>query len=85
MFCLKVADVTEVKAQIKLRFRDVRANPCVVTRSFQLTQKSGGKLEKKDLDQVIQTVDEKTGEKVSAMIANILGDLNEEQVITAAT
>merc|ERR1719183_1558908 len=27
----------------------------------------------------------KTGEKVSAMIANILGDLNEEQVITAAT
>ena len=27
----------------------------------------------------------KTGEKVAAMIANILGDLNEEQVITAAT
>merc|ERR1719313_84363 len=27
----------------------------------------------------------KTGEKVSAMVANILGDLNEEQVITAAT
>ena len=50
-----------VKAQIKLRFRDVRKQPCVVTRSFQLTQKSGGKLEKKDLDQVIQTLDEKTG------------------------
>ena len=57
----KVADVTEVKAQIKLRFRDVRRQPCVVTRSFQLAQKSGGKLEKKDLDQVIQTLDEKTG------------------------
>ena len=27
----------------------------------------------------------KTGEKVAAMIANILGDLNEEQVITNAT
>merc|ERR1719453_668066 len=27
----------------------------------------------------------KTGEKIAAMIANILGDLNEEQVITAAT
>ena len=27
----------------------------------------------------------KTGEKVAGMIANILGDLNEEQVITAAT
>ena len=38
----KVADVTEVKAQIKLRFRDVRRQPCVVTRSFQLAQKSGG-------------------------------------------
>ena len=50
----KVADMTEVKAQIKLRFRDVRHQPCVVTRSFQLTQKTGGKLEKKDLDQVIQ-------------------------------
>jgi DNA repair protein RAD50 len=69
-----VADVTEVKAQIKLRFRDVRANPCVVTRSFQLTQKSGGKLEKKDLDQVIQTVDEKTGEKVS--VSRKCADIN---------
>jgi hypothetical protein len=28
----EVADVTEVKAQIKLRFRDVRKQPCVVTR-----------------------------------------------------
>ena len=71
---IKVADVTEVKAQIKLRFRDVRANPCVVTRSFQLTQKSGGKLEKKDLDQVIQTVDEKTGEKVS--VSRKCADIN---------
>ena len=69
-----MADVTEVKAQIKLRFRDVRANPCVVTRSFQLTQKSGGKLEKKDLDQVIQTVDEKTGEKVS--VSRKCADIN---------
>jgi len=70
----KVADVTEVKAQIKLRFRDVRAQPCVVTRSFQLAQKSGGKLEKKDLDQVIQTIDEKTGEKVS--VSRKCADIN---------
>jgi DNA repair exonuclease SbcCD ATPase subunit len=141
----KVADVTEVKAQIKLRFRDVRKQPCVVTRSFQLTQvssssvhwspydrvhvvnvsrggawravprsfisssirsdadgpptdrrarpllslslslrrrvasisrdqKSGGKLEKKDLDQVIQTLDEKTGEKVS--VSRKCADIN---------
>jgi len=70
----KVADVTEVKAQIKLRFRDVRAQPCVVTRSFQLAQKSGGKLEKKDLDQAIQTIDEKTGEKVS--VSRKCADIN---------
>ena len=38
----KVADVTEIKAQIKLRFRDVRRQPCVVTRSFQLTQNPRG-------------------------------------------
>ena len=70
----KVADVTEVKAQIKLRFRDVRAQPCVVTRSFQLTQKTAGKLEKKDLDQVIQTLDDKTGERVS--VSRKCADIN---------
>ena len=50
----KVADATEVKAQIKLRFRNVTGKPFVVIRSFQLTQKARGKLEKKDLDSVIQ-------------------------------
>ena len=54
----KVADVTEVKAQIKLRFRNVMGKPFVVIRSFQLTQKARGKLEKKDLDSVIQSVDD---------------------------
>ena len=70
----KVADVTEIKAQIKLRFRDVRRQPCVVTRSFQLTQKSAGKLEKKDLDQVIQTLDQNTGERVS--VSRKCADIN---------
>jgi DNA repair protein RAD50 len=45
-----------------------------VTRSFQLTQKSGGKLEKKDLDQVIQTLDAQTGEKVS--VSKKCADIN---------
>ena len=63
-----------MKAQIKLRFRDVRAQPCVVTRSFQLTQKTAGKLEKKDLDQVIQTLDDKTGERVS--VSRKCADIN---------
>merc|ERR1719305_1562420 len=45
-------------------------------------KETGGAVEDVSLD-----FDEllKTGEKVAAMIANILGDLNEEQVITAAT
>ena len=45
-----------------------------MTRSFQLTQKSGGKLEKKDLDQVIQTLDAQTGEKVS--VSKKCADIN---------
>lgn len=71
----KVADVTEVKAQIKLRFRNMLGKPFVVIRSFQLTQKARGKLEKKDLDSVIQSVDEH-GEKVS--ISKKCVDINAE-------
>ncbi len=71
----KVADVTEVKAQIKLRFRNVVGKPFVVIRSFQLTQKARGKLEKKDLDSVIQSVDD-NGNKVS--ISRKCVDINAE-------
>jgi len=72
----KVADATEVKAQIKLRFQNSIGKPFVVIRSFQLVQKSGGKLEKKDLDQIIQMVDENTGEKVS--LTKKCADINAE-------
>ena len=72
----KVADATEVKAQIKLRFQNSIRKPFVVIRSFQLVQKSGGKLEKKDLDQIIQMVDENTGEKVS--LTKKCADINAE-------
>ena len=71
----KVADVTEVKAQIKLRFRNVLGKPFVVIRSFQLTQKARGKLEKKDLDSVIQSVDA-NGKMVS--ISKKCVDINAE-------
>ena len=71
----KVADVTEVKAQIKLRFRNVTGKPFVVIRSFQLTQKARGKLEKKDLDSVIQSVDA-NGKMVS--ISKKCVDINAE-------
>lgn len=41
----KVANETEVKAQIKLQCRTVLGKPFVVVRSFQLTRKAGGKYE----------------------------------------
>ena len=72
----KVADTTEVKAQIKLRFQNSIGKPFVVIRSFQLVQKANGKLEKKDLDQVIQLIDEVTGEKVS--LTKKCADINVE-------
>ena len=71
----KVADATEVKAQIKLRFRNVTGKPFVVIRSFQLTQKARGKLEKKDLDSVIQSTNDK-GETVS--VSKKCVDINAE-------
>ncbi len=53
-----MAGDTEVKAQIKLQCKTVLGKPFVVVRSFQLTQKKGGKYEFKALDQTISTVNE---------------------------
>ncbi|KAH7415130.1 hypothetical protein KP509_14G029200 [Ceratopteris richardii] len=60
----KVAGETEVKAQIKLRFKTAAGKDVVCIRSFQLTQK-GAKLEYKAIESVLQTIDPVTGEKVS--------------------
>jgi DNA repair protein RAD50 len=60
----KVIGDTEVKAQIRLKFRAVNKKPMVTIRSFQLTQKKD-KTEFKQLEAVIQTKDEKTGKVVT--------------------
>ena len=59
-----VSDVAEVKANIKLRFRNKAGNPCVVTRSLQLTKKKA-RLEFKAMDGVIRTTNA-SNEKVSS-------------------
>ncbi|KAL3148389.1 DNA repair protein rad50 [Trebouxia sp. C0009 RCD-2024] len=58
----KVAGETEVKAQIKLRFRTATSQPVVVIRTFQLTQKKTA-LQFKTLDQTLQTFNRETGQK----------------------
>lgn len=60
----KLSRETEVKAQIKLKFRNVKSASMVVTRSLQSTQKRN-KLEQKTLEGVLMTVDQVTGEQVS--------------------
>ena len=54
----QVSGDIEVKGQIKLQCKTVAGKPFVVVRSFQLTQKKGGKYEFKALDQTISTVNE---------------------------
>jgi DNA repair protein RAD50 len=54
----QVAGDMEVKGVIRLGCRTVTGKPFVVSRSFQLTQKKGGKYEFKALDQTIRTAGE---------------------------
>eukprot|EP00891_Asterochloris_glomerata_P005919 jgi/Astpho2/5919/gw1.00080.120.1_t len=58
----KVAGETEVKAQIKLRFRTATSQPVVINRTFQLTQKKTA-LQFKAVDQSLQTYNKDTFEK----------------------
>lgn len=60
----KVAGEREVKAQIKLRFRNVNGKPIVCTRSLQLTQQANDKKVCKTLESALQTYNA-AGEKVS--------------------
>ncbi|KDD75398.1 hypothetical protein H632_c703p0, partial [Helicosporidium sp. ATCC 50920] len=59
----RVAGETEVKAQIRLRFRSVSRQPMMVVRSFQLTQKRGGTSTFKALDNALQTLDGSSGQR----------------------
>lgn len=59
-----VTDSTEVKASIKLRFRNKAGFPCVITRSLQVIKKKS-KLTFQAIDGVIKTANAQ-GEKVSS-------------------
>lgn len=61
-----VTDTTEVKANIKLRFKNKAGNPCVVTRSLQLS-KQRTNLKFKAMDGVIRTMNAQN-EKVSSSL-----------------
>lgn len=61
----KLSADTEVKAQIRLKFRNVKGQSMVVTRSMQSTLKKNAKLEQKSLEGLLVTTDPSTGEQVS--------------------
>lgn len=60
----KVSRELEIKGQIKLKFRNVKGQTMVCTRSMQSMQKKA-KLEQKTLESVLVTTDPATGEQVS--------------------
>lgn len=61
----KLSSDTDVKAQIRLKFRNVKGQSMVVTRSMQSTLKKNSKLEQKSLEGLLVTTDPTTGEQVS--------------------
>lgn len=69
-----VTDTTEVKASIKLRFRNKRGHDAVVTRSLQVTKKKS-KLEYRAVDGVIRYRNE-AGETVS--LSHKCGELDKQ-------
>lgn len=61
MFDPKLANETEVKAQVRLKFNNLNNQTMIVTRSLQLTQKKA-KTEMKTLESLLVTKDPITGE-----------------------
>jgi len=57
----KIANETEVKAQIKLKFSNLSGNQLVATRSIQSTQKKNS-ITQKTLESVLMYKDPKTGD-----------------------
>jgi DNA repair protein RAD50 len=60
----KIANETEVKAQIKLKFSNLSGNQLVATRSIQSTQKKNS-ITQKTLESVLMYKDPKTGDQKS--------------------
>lgn len=71
----KMANEREVKAQIKLKFKNMSGKQLVCTRSLQLTQRAK-KIEMKTLESVLMTRDPISGEKVS--LSGRCADLDRE-------
>jgi DNA repair protein RAD50 len=71
----KMANEREVKAQIKLKFKNVSGKHLVCTRSLQLTQRAK-KIEMKTLESVLMTKEPTTGEKIS--LSGRCADLDRE-------
>jgi DNA repair protein RAD50 len=57
----KIAHVNEVKAKIKLKFRNTKGKEMVATRSIQASMKKA-KLEQRQLEGTLASVDPQTGE-----------------------
>ncbi|KAI8807344.1 AAA domain-containing protein [Cladochytrium replicatum] len=57
----KIANLNEVKAQVKLRFKNTSGKPLIVTRSMSLTQKKGGGYTQKSLENVLMVKNTDTG------------------------
>ncbi|KAI9146471.1 hypothetical protein BKA69DRAFT_1120909 [Paraphysoderma sedebokerense] len=74
----KLAHKSEVKAQVKLKFRNVNRKLMVCIRSRQLTQKAK-KTEERTLESVLETKDPVTGERMS--ISSKCADLDQEMPI----
>ncbi|KNE73095.1 hypothetical protein AMAG_17250 [Allomyces macrogynus ATCC 38327] len=74
----KVANETEVKAQVRLKFRNVNGKLMVCTRSMQLTQKAK-QVQQKTLEAVLETKDPVTGERIS--LSTRCADLDAEMPI----
>lgn len=72
----KLCGESEVKGQVKLKFKNVRGQSLVVTRSLQSTLKRGGKLEQKTLESLLVTTDPVTNEQVS--ISSRVAELDAE-------
>jgi DNA repair protein RAD50 len=60
----KIAHESEVKAQVKLKFKNVSGKVMVCTRSIQVTQKAK-QVQQKTLESVLETKDPISGERVS--------------------
>lgn len=81
MYDPKLAHATEVKAQVRLKFRNVNKQPMIVTRSLQLTQKKT-KTEMKTLESLLVMKDPISGE-VALLLLQGLANFSQQPMCRA--